>query len=187
MLILFLTAYITAQFTWFPFSIQSGMSATLFVYVGYCAKTKIPNIYDKVKAEKITLMISFAVWAVDLFFSYYHDNMSVVRSYFPDLIINVTGACAASYIIIFLCKKLDHSEIISKRKLWKTLYYIGENSLLFLCFHLIELEFMPWHVLTTLPVPSILMKIVIFLLKICWGILGVYMMNRYAFLKKIFI
>jgi len=140
----FAFAYLSAKYTWMPLSIQSGLSALLFVYVGYLTKNdKLKPIF--MRNRKIIVLLCIAMWGLAIFFSYYNSNMSLVRSYFPNILINVIGACCASYLIITFLSFLDRIVIVADSKAYKLLCYFGKNSLILLCFHLIEFNYVPWH------------------------------------------
>lgn len=133
MLSLFAIGYFSAFLTWLPFSIQAGFSALLFVFIGYEVKRRNLKVYDKKEA----ILLSIILWAWSIYLSFSNDHMSLVRSCFPDMLNNILGACAASYLMILLCKNLEGSVIAP------FLIKFGRYSLVVLCFHLIELTYFP--------------------------------------------
>lgn len=58
-IICFATGAITARFTWLPFSIQSGMTAAIFFYIGYLGKIKRDNANAKVSLHSKYIICCF--------------------------------------------------------------------------------------------------------------------------------
>ena len=50
--VLFLVGAITPRLLWFPFSIQSGMCATAYMYIGYLARDGLPWLQKQSKVAK---------------------------------------------------------------------------------------------------------------------------------------
>lgn len=174
---LFTIGYLSAFYTWFPFSIQAGLSALLFIFIGYTVKQRQFKIYDKKEA----ILLAAILWTWSLYYSYTNDFMSLVRSHFPDILPNILGACAASWLIICLCQNLSH-----KLPLASFFITFGRYSAVVLCFHLIELSFMPWKVVQLIiPYDSIAL-LVIFIGKIAFCYIAILIVQRNAFLRNIF-
>ena len=117
------------------------MSSSLFLYIGYIAKKH--DVLEK-GIKPVLIVIAALVWAVALYFSFAHDMQSVVRSYFPDIIINVGGSIAASYIIIVSVKKLEQIKGAADLHIYHLVCFWGRNSSIILCCHLIELRTVDW-------------------------------------------
>lgn len=186
-LILFLLGYITSKSTWFPFSLQSGMCAVIFLYIGYLVKMNINNKNKLFEYKKSIFIISLVAWIIAIYFSYLNNNMSIVRCYFPNPIINLIGACGASYTIIIIFMKLEKYKLVYNSKLYRLICYIGKNSLIFMCIHLIELTFIPWQIIYLLPIPASISLILIIFSKIVFNTVCVYIINRIKFLKNFFV
>lgn len=174
---LFTIGYLSAFYTWFPFSIQAGFSALLFIFIGYTVKQRQLKIYDK----KEVILLAVILWIWSLYYSYTNDFMSLVRSHFPDILHNILGACAASWLIICLCRNLSH-----KLPLASFFITFGRYSAVVLCFHLLELNFMPWKVIQLIiPYDSIAL-LVIFTGKIIFCYTAILVVQHNTILKNIF-
>lgn len=175
-LLLFAIGYFSAYFTWFPFSIQAGFSALLFVFIGYEVKRRKLTVYDKKEA----ILLSIILWGWSIYLSFSNDHMSLVRSCFPDILNNILGACAASYLIVLLCKKLESTFIAP------FLITFGRYSIVVLCFHLIELTYFPWGIVNKIVPFQIISIAVIFLGKILFCFCAILLVQRSNTLKRIF-
>ena len=134
---IFAIAYIgykTTDILWLPFSIQAGMTASLFVYIGFLAKKY--DVFAK-KLSTAVLSITSAVW---LWCIIYCGRLYMVRNYYENGLLDVLGALAGSYIVIILSKTLE------KKTKWCAgiLKFFGVNSLLLLCCHAFELNVVSW-------------------------------------------
>lgn len=173
--ICFTIALISAQWTWLPFSIQAGLSGLLFIYVGYFIRNNFKvdgNINWK------WLLVGCMIWGVDLWFSYTNDCMSLVRCYFPNCVINILGAIAASYVILEICKLLEYIDGVER-----IFGEFGRCSNVVLCFHLFELQIFPWKIIYATGIPHV--KIIVLLLKILWAYIGIFMTKKVEFLQKV--
>lgn len=176
-IIFFVLGYISALYTWFPLSIQAGFSALLFVFLGHIQKLRQAPIYND-KKEAILLAIIFWIWS--LYFSYTNNFMSLVRSCFPNILHNIIGACAASWIIIYVCRKLTNTVFSS------FLITFGRYSAVVLCFHLIELTYIPWHIVSKLIPYGFITIPIIFIGKIIFCYFAILIVERNYILKKFF-
>lgn len=124
----------TAEIVWLPFSIQPAMTAALFVYVGYLAKK-----YDVLKKTPPAGVLSgiAGVWGLC---AVYCGVNYLVSCYFRSGLLDILGALAGSYLVIFLSKLIEkYTKHISG-----ILTYIGKNSLLIMCCHAFELNVISW-------------------------------------------
>ena len=124
-------AYITARFIWFPFSIQSGMQAVIFIWMGY--EIKKHNLLSRIKwyhylAAQIILLygIHFGYCSID-----------IVTASIADWIVSIPVALSGCLLIYLL------SILNSKGKI---LPYIGRHSLEILCIHLFLIDTCSEHI-----------------------------------------
>lgn len=125
-----LLGYITARFIWFPFSIQSGMMALFFIWIGY--ELKKYSVLQKIK------WYHYAIAQIIFLFGIYQDFCMVnfVTADMSDIFISpIVGLSGC--LLIYLISKLDAKG--------KILAYIGQVSLSILCVHLYALEVMGWY------------------------------------------
>ena len=174
-IILWLVGYFTAKVTWLPFSIQSAFSAMLFMVMGYHLHRQ--KVMEKLSANAPLLVICAVIWGVSIYFSITNDHMSLVRSAFPNPIINIAGACAGTWIVF------EISRLISRYKVTSFLKTIGQYSLVAMSFHAIESIF-PWGGVQRL-IPGI-GGIVVFFLKIACSLCAIWLVRKIKPLRWIY-
>lgn len=171
--------YKTTNYLWLPLSIQAGMTASIFIYIGYIAKKE--NILNKNIAMGIKI-IMLLIWC---FCIKYGGRLSMVKNLYENGLLNIIGAICAVYIIIDFSKWFSKFGYPSK----VTRFY-GRNSLAILCFHLIELNMFPWyHVENYCMIKGLnpyIIKSIIIILKILWSTVLVLLVNRISLFRKIF-
>lgn len=126
-----LVAYITASQIWLPFSIQSAMFALPFMYAGYEVRHN-PKILAGI--NKFALFIISLIVCIFGFF-YLEGSFYMASAYTKDILFGFICAFAASYAVIYISKKIGN---------FAPLEWIGKNSLIFMCVHLIQLETQMW-------------------------------------------
>lgn len=145
----FAAGYFSARYLfWFPLSIQIGLCATLFVYVGYLFgqnKEHIQNLDKKVKI--LSFIASVVAWAS---FIITFKSFWLVRCDFGRGILDIARSlcsCAAVFVISFLIDKYV-------KPLSKVLCLIGKNSIFILCAHAIEINLFPIQSILDLYLPT---------------------------------
>lgn len=177
-LALALIAYFSSIYVWLPFDIQAGCTAAVFVYIGKLARRH--NLFEKCNPVLFALGIVFFVGQY-----IFRISLSVARNYFGLGPVSVIGAVLVSYSIIFCFKWLEKFDLIRKIFVW-----FGTNSLIILCFHLLDLKFLPWHYMYTLldmiHIPGIAQFAIIFALKILYVSICTLIVLRIKWIAKIF-
>lgn len=122
--------YKTSTYIWLPLSIQAGMVATVFVYLGILARRY--DIFNK----KVPIILIISIILIVIFCTIYGGKLYMVTNYYKNGLFDIIGALCGS----FLCIKL--SQIIDKYTKYtkKVLEFIGRNSLVVLCLHLFALD-----------------------------------------------
>lgn len=123
--ILFVVSALLGRYLIFiPFSFLSGLSAIIFFAIGDKLKSwsKIPPFM---------CILGGICWIVSLSFS----TISIARPRIDLYFIDVIGATTASLLVYYLSTLLQRLKTISTSLAW-----IGKNSLIILCFHLIDLD-----------------------------------------------
>ncbi len=156
--------YITARFVWLPFSIQSGLFAVFFLWIGYSvSKTGI-----LLRIKWYVYIIAFLFLAGGIHFGYCLINFVIADM--TDLFLSpVIGLCGC--LLVYLIAK--HTTKV------KFLNWIGKNSLSVLCVHLFALETMGVYfdkVLNLLNLDGQLRGWVKIILELVFAILGAYLM-----------
>lgn len=123
-----LMGYISARFIWLPFSVQSGMFAVFFLWIGY-------EIRQKKWLEQLKLhhyIIAQLILLLGIFMGY--SDVSFVVASTVDLTFSiVTGlsGCIVLYGLLCMAERIQKPGVLA---------WIGKNSLTVLCVHLYELE-----------------------------------------------
>lgn len=136
--VMFAVGYLSAKETWLPLSIQSGACGVLFLSIGYIYKLHKYDVMQKIRCVLTAVLVT--VWIAAIYRSYTNINMSLVRCYFPDLVLNVAGAIGGSIAVAFIAKGIDKKE----GKINQFINFWGTNSLLVLCIHNVERTFLPY-------------------------------------------
>lgn len=131
--------YKTSQYIWLPFSIQAGMVATLFMYIGILAKEN--DILNK----KIPIHIYIALVLLVAFCVKYGGKLYMVSNIYKNGFLDIIGAVSASFLLIKLCMSFDKYSKYIKRPF----IYIGKNSLICLCVHLFSLDCLSYNTVNT--------------------------------------
>ncbi len=141
-LVLFIAGYWSRNLFWFPFSIQAGCCAVLFIYFGYLfriSKEFFKNMPVETKAAGT--IFALAVWIdfIRNFRSFWLVHCDIGRG-----IIDIAGCICGCYIIMLISWYIGkHTHIISR-----SLSFLGRYSLFMLCIHNTELNIFPWQRVT---------------------------------------
>lgn len=122
----------SSKYIWLPWSVQAGGTAAVFVYVGYVVKQK--NLLSS-WSRKLA-WVGLLVWIIEAILDI-HVDMS--RNVFEALGITIIGAVLICYFILYMSSKLTQKNVFTR-----SLEFLGQNSLLILCFHSLEIKFFPW-------------------------------------------
>ena len=169
--------YFTAKTIWLPTSVQAGCSAVIFMIMGISTRE-----YEQRNGRWWEYCVAGLLWIISIYFSITNDFMSIVRSAFPDPIINIVGACSATWLLFNVGKRIENKKYV----VW--LKKFGKYSMVVLSFHLIELNIIPWDKIIRIPGEQVswLNKTLIFGLKVVWCFLGVELCRRFAALRWIY-
>lgn len=122
-----LIGYISSRYIWFPFSIQSGMTASIFVLTGHYLKRY--SILEKLKGVHYLVFLLIFIWGV---YKEY-DHFFIVANVCPDLLITFFVSFSGSFLLLKLAKWMEKDKILN---------FVGRHSIYFLCAHLFALETM---------------------------------------------
>ncbi len=120
-----LIGFVTAKFIWLPFSIQSGMMAVFFIWIGYEIKNQ--NVLERLKW-------TYYVGAMIIFWGGYllgFSGVSFVTANAADIVISILVGICGSIIVYFMSIHMNWSRLIN---------YMGKISLYILCAHIVLLE-----------------------------------------------
>lgn len=154
----FAIGYISSHYVWLPWSIQPGMCAAAFLYLGYLAKKY--DVLGFVKRFPCIWAIAFVVWAVDIMF---FGGMSMaINNYGSRPVLAVIGSIAGTLCVVGISQLIDRVSVLGS-----ALSSIGQASLAILCVHLIEDDALPWQMYlgvlrTALPqVPLVMLSFIV--------------------------
>lgn len=120
-----LIGILSAKFIWLPFSIQSSMMATFYIWIGYIVKEK--QIIEKLKWYHY--LMAQIVFILGILGNY--SCVSFVIADANDIILSmITGVCG-SIVVYWIARHIWSGGIIA---------YAGRNTLIMLCVHLFSLE-----------------------------------------------
>ncbi len=171
--------YHSAKIIWLPFSVQAGMTAALFVYIGYWAKGE--KILEKKPQVGLTL-ITLGIWVFCIIFC---GQLYMVNNVYVNGALDIIGAVCGTYIVLLLSKWLSHIKWIAL-----ILKFYGQNTLVFMCFHLIELNMLPWSYVYTFlnnyGIYGYACTCIVIIIKIIWSTFWIGVVNNVSFLRGIF-
>lgn len=141
-LVLFVIGYWSRELCWFPFSIQAGCCATLFMYIGYLFQDIKKAVQELSTETKIGISIlALTVWLsfIKNFQSFWLVHCDIGRG-----VIDIVGCICGCYIIMLISSFIEkHTRHISN-----VLAFVGKYSLFVLCIHIVELNLIPWGTIT---------------------------------------
>ena len=88
-------------YIWFPFSIQSGMTASIFVLTGHYLKRY--SILEKLKGVHYLVFLLIFIWGV---YKEY-DHFFIVANVCPDLLITFFVSFSGSFLLLKLAKWME--------------------------------------------------------------------------------
>lgn len=137
-LLLFAVGYWSRTLFWFPFSIQAGCCATLFMYLGYLLNESREYLkLIPIETKIVVFILALGTWIcfVRDFQSFWLVHCDVGRG-----ATDIVGSIAGCYLLLLLSQYID--------KKWgclaKPLAFLGEYSIFILCAHIVELNLFPW-------------------------------------------
>ena len=146
-----LVAGASSDGVWLPLSLQPGMAATFYLYVGQ--KTSELRLLEPGVLHPLLWGAMALVW---LYSAAFYGHLYMVTADFDDGLIDIVGSVCGSLVIIKLCMLAEKRAPRASRPLAA----LGAATLPMLCAHLIELDTFPWDQVTpvleaALPVPLV--------------------------------
>ena len=135
------------------------------------------------KTNPFIVIFALVIWLIGMFFG--KGLYVFINGYGNGLFSILVGICG-TYIILLISKFISRNLNIFA----KILGFYGKNSLIVLCFHLIEYTMIPWTKFYGLMgdkgINIVLTYIIAALIKITFCTLGVFLVHHVNFLSKIF-
>lgn len=169
--------YKTGQMVWLPLSIQAGMTAAVFVYLGW-----LSNKHKLFEHPAPHMWISGAaiIWLFGILFC---GKLYVVRNHFENGLFDIVVAVAGSYLVIVICQIIDKQT----KYLANLLEFYGKNTLTILCMHEVEILTISWkwvwQIGEKLQLQTYQVIWIILILKMLLFTVGIYIIQ---FLKKVY-
>ena len=166
-LAIFLVGLITARFIWLPFSIQAGMCAAGFMYIGYEVRELFP-MYVTWRGELKAMLLAGCAVAYGLF-CYFFEGFWLVHCEIAHGPLDIIGSLAGCVLVMAVSELIARRGRLSKR----VLAAIGRYSLVVLCMHIIELDIFPWDAVCAVMVSAgisqyLAWNVIVRLLKVTW-------------------
>lgn len=134
---LFIAGWQTRELIWLPFSIQSGMCATLYLYIGYLCFQH--HLFEDKAIPKPIWGAMLVLWLILI---RYGGCYPVSNSY-PLGLVDVVGSVAASLCVISFCKQLERRT----NRVSRALQFVGRNTLPIFCMHIVDLDCCPIYLI----------------------------------------
>lgn len=138
-LMLFVFGYQSTNFLteakgiWLPFSIQTGITALIFLYMGELIRDNMSEIE---KHKRSVLLCSSCIY---VFVIYCGISAGMVGNTYGRGYLGILGAFFGTVVWMFVAKGIAVFPVVSQ-----VLGWIGTRTDRFLIFHLAELNFVPW-------------------------------------------
>ena len=137
-----IAAYIgwsTRQLVYLPWSLQAGLVASFYIGLGsWCRKHDVLKKPDPAILVFCALLWAFSIWQ--------GASLSMVNVKFPQGLLNICVALAASYLVYWLASLIASKTNVPKR----ILAFYGANSLIFFFWHALEINVLSWSRTMTL-------------------------------------
>lgn len=137
------------------FCYQQAMIASLYLYIGIMMRKY--DVFSKKISVLNLIVFSIVVYASasTMFLAFAH--------YFPNGIFSIISSAVISYIIVCNCKLIDSLLNIRFVAIFvRILRFIGQNTLIILCFHTMEMSFNLWKYIPFLDETAIIcLKIIV--------------------------
>lgn len=130
-----LSGYLLAKIFWLPLSLNAAMIAVFYIYIGFQAK-KI-SLFE-LKINKLLLLLMLLLWI----FTYHVNGVILANGTFHYFPFTLFGSACGSYFVIKFCKYLCRWNFLKN-----LLSYIGKETLIILCFHLIDMYLVPYYLI----------------------------------------
>ncbi len=128
---LFVVGWAASHSIQLPWSIQSGICAAPFVYAGALAR-KYQLIEKDGRIPSIATAVCAVIWLYYIICANYDMSFAVFA--LPNGFVDIIGSFAAAYVVFRACRFIEHH----CAKLSKFMEWIGRNTLVIFCFHIVE-------------------------------------------------
>lgn len=128
----------SSHLIWLPLSVQNGMAATVWVYIGFLIKDKEMLVKWKRYRSKDTLLFLCVIfWGISIVFG----CTELYKNYYKLGIIDIVGAFSGCVVLYYCVEKIKNRN--SFFRLQEFLTWIGKNSIYVYIIHYWEQKISP--------------------------------------------
>ena len=175
-ILLAVIGYVTTEIIWLPTSLQAGLTAILFVEIGYIARRH--DLLEFALNHMLVLIVAALLWGNSIVNG---GHLYMVGNHYGNGIFDVLGAVSATVLLI----KLGRLIAAKKSIVASALARYGKDSLIVLCFHLIELNTFPWYLISN-QFGYVVSTLLIAILKISWSVLSIIVIKYIPVINTVF-
>lgn len=136
LILLFLAGLYTASRFWLPLSLQPAMTGVFYLYLGYQARQN--HWISSLGRPSWKPWLSAFFW---LLFTLPGGEILLAGNQFPRLFLNLPASVCGTLSCLFLSRFLHRRTTLPAR----FFQWMGTETLLILCVHLLELRLFPWY------------------------------------------
>ena len=192
---LFAFGYYSRNLFWFPLSIQAGACATAFMYAGHLFRVEKGILRGLSNETRVFgTLVALCTWVMFIkdFQAFWLVNCDFGRG-----VVDIFGCICACYVVLLGSYFLERAGQArdaggtvagsAAACLTDGLAYIGKYSLLVLCIHIVELNFLPWFaVFKKYGMPAALHQPARIAGKMCLDLGGAYLLSKSGAVRKLF-
>ena len=192
---LFAFGYYSRNLFWFPLSIQAGACATAFMYAGHLFRVEKGILRGLSNETRVFgTLVALCTWVMFIkdFQAFWLVNCDFGRG-----IVDIFGCICACYIVLlgaYYLDRMGQAEAAGgsaaggvAARLAGGLAYIGKYSLMVLCIHIVELNFLPWiAIFQKHGMPAALQQPARIAGKLCLDLGGAYLLSKSGAVRKLF-
>ena len=183
---LFAFGYYSRNLFWFPLSIQAGACAAAFMYLGHLFRVEEGTLRGlSMETKAFGTLAALCTWVMFIkdFQAFWFVNCDFGRG-----IVDIFGCICACYVVLLGAYFLDRiGQAGAVASLAGGLAYIGKYSLLVLCIHIVELNFLPWiAIFQKYGMPVVLQQPARIAGKMCLDLGGAYLLSKSGAVRKLF-
>lgn len=154
--VLFIVGVLSIKQIFLPLSIQPGLAALLYLYLGWLFHetkdrlgkeavkgTRLGSFYDTYRGYSLPAIYLLAL-SLYLQAAFHYKPFLMVRAAFDGGVLAVAGSIAGSIVVYLTIWFLYRWKDRAMKPLCAALTWLGQNSLLLLCMHIIEQDLIPW-------------------------------------------
>lgn len=130
---------LSSKIVWLPFGLSASGSALIYIYIGYLLKEDRTQLRGLSRETIVTYFgLAFCVWVA---FIIHFEGFYLVWNNYGRGVIDIIGTIMASTCVWLISWKLNRWN----NSITKMLSFLGQNSIVVLCMHIIEQDTIPFR------------------------------------------